>query len=137
MNGFEGSSHPASLTPAVGASPAPLMWPGGQEVSKPELNLPTGAYSLSILDWDEARGEHVKHYKIRKLDMGGYYITTRAQFDTVQELVQHYMGESGPQSPEPTLDIQAQKEEGRGRDVLAQTRIQVSKPRSLLWRIPR
>lgn len=84
-------------------------------MSKPELNLPTGAYSLSILDWDEARGEHVKHYKIRKLDMGGYYITTRAQFDTVQELVQHYMGESGPQSPEPTLDIQTQQEEGRGR----------------------
>lgn len=106
-------------------------------MSKPELNLPTGAYSLSILDWDEARGEHVKHYKIRKLDMGGYYITTRAQFDTVQELVQHYMGESGPQSPEPTLDIQTQQEEGRGRDVLAQTRIRVSESRSLLWRIPR
>lgn len=35
----------------------------------------------------------MKHYKIRKLDTGGYYITTRAQFDSVQELVQHYIGE--------------------------------------------
>lgn len=37
----------------------------------------------------------MKHYKIRKLDTGGYYITARAQFDSVQELVQHYMGEGG------------------------------------------
>uniref|UniRef100_A0A663ETL8 Tyrosine-protein kinase n=1 Tax=Aquila chrysaetos chrysaetos TaxID=223781 RepID=A0A663ETL8_AQUCH len=34
---------------------------------------------------------HSTHYKIRKLDNGGYYITTRAQFDTVQQLVQHYI----------------------------------------------
>lgn len=58
--------------------------------------MPTGAYSLSIRDWDQTRGDHVKHYKIRKLDTGGYYITTRAQFDTVQELVQHYLGEGSP-----------------------------------------
>lgn len=38
----------------------------------------------------------MKHYKIRKLDTGGYYITARAQFDSVQELVQHYMGEGVP-----------------------------------------
>ncbi|XP_054994998.1 tyrosine-protein kinase Fgr [Sorex araneus] len=56
-----------------------------------ESETTKGAYSLSVLDWDETRGEHVKHYKIRKLDVGGYYITTRVQFDTVQELVQHYM----------------------------------------------
>uniref|UniRef100_A0A8C4NSS2 Tyrosine-protein kinase n=1 Tax=Dicentrarchus labrax TaxID=13489 RepID=A0A8C4NSS2_DICLA len=48
------------------------------------------AYSLSIRDWDEAKGDNVKHYKIRKLDNGGYYITTRAQFDTLQKLVKHY-----------------------------------------------
>ncbi|CAG10022.1 unnamed protein product, partial [Tetraodon nigroviridis] len=35
-----------------------------------------GAYSLSIRDWDDNKGDHVKHYKIRKLDNGGYYITT-------------------------------------------------------------
>lgn len=52
-----------------------------------------GAYSLSIQDWDDIKGDHVKHYKIRKLDNGGYYITTRAQFETLQQLVQHYSGE--------------------------------------------
>ncbi|TRZ01143.1 hypothetical protein DNTS_007863 [Danionella cerebrum] len=53
-------------------------------------NTLIGAYSLSIRDWDDAKGDHVKHYKIRKLDNGGYYITTRTQFDTVQQLVDHY-----------------------------------------------
>lgn len=51
-----------------------------------------GAYSLSIRDWDEMKGDNVKHYKIRKLDSGGYYITTRAQFETLQKLVKHYTG---------------------------------------------
>ncbi|KAF5908641.1 proto-oncogene tyrosine-protein kinase Yrk-like isoform X1 [Clarias magur] len=55
-----------------------------------ESETTKGAYSLSIKDWDEAKGDHVKHYKIRKLDNGGYYITTRSQFETVQQLVQHY-----------------------------------------------
>ena len=54
--------------------------------------FPPGAFSLSIRDWDDVKGDHVKHYKIRKLDSGGYYITTRAQFDTLQQLVQHYSG---------------------------------------------
>lgn len=52
----------------------------------------SGAFSLSIRDWDDVKGDHVKHYKIRKLDSGGYYITTRAQFETLQQLVQHYSG---------------------------------------------
>ncbi|XP_060113489.1 proto-oncogene tyrosine-protein kinase Yrk isoform X1 [Heteronotia binoei] len=56
-----------------------------------ESETTKGAYSLSIRDWDEVKGDHVKHYKIRKLDNGGYYITTRAQFETVQQLVQHYV----------------------------------------------
>ncbi|OWK54127.1 Proto-oncogene tyrosine-protein kinase Yrk [Lonchura striata] len=56
-----------------------------------ESETTKGAYSLSIRDWDEAKGDHVKHYKIRKLDSGGYYITTRAQFNTIQQLVQHYI----------------------------------------------
>ncbi|XP_061660740.1 tyrosine-protein kinase Yes-like isoform X2 [Syngnathoides biaculeatus] len=55
-----------------------------------ESETTKGAFSLSIRDWDEARGDNVKHYKIRKLDSGGYYITTRAQFDTLQKLVKHY-----------------------------------------------
>ncbi|XP_061609824.1 tyrosine-protein kinase Fyn isoform X1 [Phyllopteryx taeniolatus] len=55
-----------------------------------ESETTKGAFSLSIRDWDDAKGDHVKHYKIRKLDSGGYYITTRAQFDSLQQLVQHY-----------------------------------------------
>lgn len=60
--------------------------------SSPFSRLSAGAYSLSIRDWDDNKGDHVKHYKIRKLDNGGYYITTRSQFDTVQQLVVHYQG---------------------------------------------
>ncbi|KFO81360.1 YES kinase, partial [Centropus bengalensis] len=55
-----------------------------------ESETTKGAYSLSIRDWDEVRGDNVKHYKIRKLDNGGYYITTRAQFESLQKLVKHY-----------------------------------------------
>lgn len=58
-----------------------------------ESETTKGAYSLSIRDWDDAKGDHVKHYKIRKLDNGGYYITTRTQFDTVNQLVEHYQGQ--------------------------------------------
>ena len=49
-----------------------------------------GTFSLSILDEDPAKGVDVKHYRIRKLDSGGYYITARAQFDSLAKLVQHY-----------------------------------------------
>ncbi|XP_059355122.1 tyrosine-protein kinase fynb isoform X3 [Carassius carassius] len=55
-----------------------------------ESETTKGAFSLSIRDWDDVKGDHVKHYKIRKLDSGGYYITTRVQFETLQQLVQHY-----------------------------------------------
>lgn len=51
-----------------------------------------GAFSLSVRDTDEAKGDHVKHYKIRNLDSGGYYITTRKQFQSLQDLVSHYKG---------------------------------------------
>ncbi|XP_023587841.1 tyrosine-protein kinase Fgr isoform X3 [Trichechus manatus latirostris] len=59
-----------------------------------ESETTKGAYSLSIRDWDQTKGDHVKHYKIRKLDTGGFYITTRAQFNSVQELVRHYTEEN-------------------------------------------
>ncbi len=74
-------AHTHSLSIPHLGSCAPLLF-----------DLSTGAYSLSIRDWDDNKGEHVKHYKIRKLDNGGYYITTRSQFDTVQQLVEHYTG---------------------------------------------
>ncbi|KAM7405248.1 hypothetical protein PAMP_012524 [Pampus punctatissimus] len=49
-----------------------------------------GAYCLSVLDYDNTKGLNVKHYKIRKLDSGGFYITSRTQFSTLQQLVNHY-----------------------------------------------
>lgn len=53
-----------------------------------------GAYCLSVLDYDNTKGLNVKHYKIRKLDSGGFYITSRTQFSSLQHLVNHYRSES-------------------------------------------
>lgn len=52
-----------------------------------------GCYSLSVRDGDTLQGGSVKHYKIRTLDSGGFYISPRSSFDTLQELVEHYKGE--------------------------------------------
>ncbi|XP_057679271.1 proto-oncogene tyrosine-protein kinase Src isoform X1 [Corythoichthys intestinalis] len=55
-----------------------------------ESETTKGAYCLSVLDYDNTKGLNVKHYKIRKLDSGGFYITSRTQFSTLQQLVNHY-----------------------------------------------
>uniref|UniRef100_A0AAV2LZ31 Tyrosine-protein kinase n=1 Tax=Knipowitschia caucasica TaxID=637954 RepID=A0AAV2LZ31_KNICA len=55
-----------------------------------ESETTKGAYCLSVLDYDNTKGLNVKHYKIRKLDSGGFYITSRTQFLTLQQLVNHY-----------------------------------------------
>lgn len=47
-------------------------------------------YSLSVKDWEESRGYHVKHYKIKPLDKGGFYIATSHTFPTLQSLVTAY-----------------------------------------------
>ena len=44
-----------------------------------------GDYSLSIRDT-----ENVRHYKIRRLDVGGFFVTRRVNFETIPELVQYY-----------------------------------------------
>ena len=49
-----------------------------------------GAFSLSIRDSDLSKGDHIKHYKIKTLDAGGYYVTTKKTFKSLQELVAHY-----------------------------------------------
>ena len=41
------------------------------------------------------QGEVIKHYKIRSLDEGGYYISPRSTFPTLQALVQHYSSKRG------------------------------------------
>ncbi|XP_018594643.1 tyrosine-protein kinase HCK-like [Scleropages formosus] len=53
-----------------------------------------GSYSMSVKDTDVKIGDSVKHYKIRTLDSGGYYISPRITFSTLQELVAHYRKQS-------------------------------------------
>lgn len=48
-------------------------------------------FSLSVKDWEETRGHHVKHYRIKPLDNGGFYIATNKTFDSLTELVNAYM----------------------------------------------
>ncbi|XDC61326.1 hypothetical protein R6Z07M_012508 [Ovis aries] len=55
-----------------------------------ESETTKGAYCLSVSDFDNAKGLNVKHYKIRKLDSGGFYITSRTQFTSLQQLVAYY-----------------------------------------------
>ena len=42
-------------------------------------------FSLSVRD-----GDGIKHYRIRRLDNGGFYISTRSRFTTLPELIAHY-----------------------------------------------
>ncbi|KAE8602639.1 hypothetical protein XENTR_v10014066 [Xenopus tropicalis] len=44
-----------------------------------------GEYSLSVFD-----GIAVKHYRLRKLDDGGFYITSKSKFVSMNELVEYY-----------------------------------------------
>ncbi|RWS03068.1 tyrosine-protein kinase Src64B-like protein [Dinothrombium tinctorium] len=53
-----------------------------------------GAFSLSIRDWEQQKGDHIKHYKIKTLDNGGYYVTTRKTFSTLPELIAFYSEEA-------------------------------------------
>uniref|UniRef100_V9KDF7 Tyrosine-protein kinase n=1 Tax=Callorhinchus milii TaxID=7868 RepID=V9KDF7_CALMI len=51
-----------------------------------ESESKTGDYSLTVRDRNT-----VKHYKIRQLDEGGFFIARRATFSTLAELVNHYL----------------------------------------------
>lgn len=61
-----------------------------------DVNIPVfyhffeGMYVLCVHDSDPGRGECIKHYKIRRLDNGGCYITSRSVFATHAELIRHY-----------------------------------------------
>ncbi|KAM9296573.1 tyrosine-protein kinase HCK [Gastrophryne carolinensis] len=48
-----------------------------------------GSYSLSVRDFNQ-NGDAVKHYKIRTLDDGGFFVSPRRTFKTLQELVSYY-----------------------------------------------
>ncbi|XP_034755929.1 tyrosine-protein kinase Blk [Etheostoma cragini] len=49
-----------------------------------------GSFSLSVRDNVPEHGDVVKHYKIRCLDKGGYYISPSNAFPSLQELVNYY-----------------------------------------------
>lgn len=55
-----------------------------------ESETEPGSFVLCVHDNDPRRGDCVKHYKIRKLDNGGCYITSKAVFTTHSELIKHY-----------------------------------------------
>ncbi|XP_048866896.1 tyrosine-protein kinase Lyn-like isoform X2 [Brienomyrus brachyistius] len=55
-----------------------------------ESETSKGSYSLSVRDVDSNNMGAVKHYKIRSLDNGGYYISPRLTFPDLSSMVKHY-----------------------------------------------
>eukprot|EP00050_Salpingoeca_kvevrii_P021430 m.110450 g.110450 ORF g.110450 m.110450 type:complete len:499 (+) comp9340_c0_seq3:265-1761(+) len=62
-----------------------LQWGAHGSFLIRESESKPGDYSLSCRD-----GDNVKHYRIRTLDEGGYYISRRRTFQNLNELVNHY-----------------------------------------------
>ena len=49
------------------------------------------SYALSVRDYNEMTREvTIKHYRIRKLDRGGVFISPKKHFDDLLQLVDHY-----------------------------------------------
>ncbi|MGH0160175.1 UNVERIFIED_CONTAM: hypothetical protein FKN15_058408 [Acipenser sinensis] len=71
---------------------APGNKPGAFLIRESETTK--GAFSLSVRDPSASHGDVVKHYKIRSLDKGGYYISPKISFPSLKQLVQHYSKES-------------------------------------------
>lgn len=59
------------------------------------LFFPIGNFSLSIRDIDATGMDSVKHYKIRKLDNGGFYVSPRISFSDISSMIKHYHSEYG------------------------------------------
>lgn len=94
--GQNGEQHPGSFFRSIGMKPQ--SQPASPSVcltshAGVSINTP-GAFSLSVKD-STAQGEVIKHYKIRSLDEGGYYISPRITFPTLQALVEHYSSKRG------------------------------------------
>ncbi|KAK0135529.1 Tyrosine-protein kinase Lck [Merluccius polli] len=67
---------------------APGNKPGAFLIRESETTK--GALSLSIRDLVAEHGDVVKHYKIRSLDNGGFYISPSVTFSSLQGLVRYY-----------------------------------------------
>ncbi|CAD5111924.1 DgyrCDS1185 [Dimorphilus gyrociliatus] len=62
----------------------------GSYLIRDSESLP-GGYALSLLDYDKTKSDKiVKHYRIKTLDRGGFFITPRTTFKTLDQLVAHY-----------------------------------------------
>lgn len=48
---------------------------------------------MSIRDVDNEGASSVKHYKIRLLDNGGYYISPKITFNDISSMIKHYQSE--------------------------------------------
>uniref|UniRef100_A0A4W5N1R4 Tyrosine-protein kinase n=1 Tax=Hucho hucho TaxID=62062 RepID=A0A4W5N1R4_9TELE len=73
-----------------------LLAPGNTQGSfmVRESETTKGSFSLSVREFDSNTGDTVKHYRIRNLDTGGFYITTKISFNSLKELVQHHSREA-------------------------------------------
>lgn len=78
---------------ARGAGGAPRRRPPNPSFAFVHPFFHPGSFSLSVRDFDQNQGEVVKHYKIRNLDKGGFYISPRITFPGLHELVRHYTSE--------------------------------------------
>lgn len=65
----------------------------------------TGSYSLSIRDVDEKGTDSVKHYKIRMMDNGGFYISPKISFSDIGSMIKHYHSEYSPELTQRHLII--------------------------------
>ena len=53
------------------------------------------SYVLSVRDKDKDNGEPcVKHYRIRKMDDGGFFISAKKRFNSLFDVINHYRGRS-------------------------------------------
>ncbi|XP_014243353.1 tyrosine-protein kinase Src64B [Cimex lectularius] len=63
--------------------------PRGTFLVRDSEHNPSG-YSLSVKDWEQTRGYHVKHYKVKPSGDEGYFIAANKIFPTLPALVQAY-----------------------------------------------
>ncbi|XP_072297062.1 tyrosine-protein kinase Lyn [Eucyclogobius newberryi] len=66
---------------------APANKPGAFLIRDSETSI---GYSLSIRDLSPKGLDVVKHYKIRRLDNGGFYISPKSSFLVIGDMIKHY-----------------------------------------------
>ncbi|XP_062376653.1 tyrosine-protein kinase Lyn-like [Sardina pilchardus] len=71
---------------------APANKPGAFLIRESETTA--GTFSLSLRDIGDDGSDIIKHYKIRNLDCGGFYISPRNTFQDLTKMIQHYKGQS-------------------------------------------